>query len=220
MLGGFFPAGELLKFSATVDAVAFIFEYLFGVYVQVYLIAVCFFWIRGASFEESELFRFAVRRFSYVLEWAGLVVLFGILLLRVPLLLAYFTNIPDVLDYLPIQRVVMCALIITFASVQVSLALHNETLREAIRAHFAFLRQHLRRFAWFLLIAALHFLILMGCDALVRGAMADRLAASILWTTFFVCARGFITGWLLASWVCLFRQGEAGYVAEQLWIQY
>ncbi len=220
VLGNFFPAGELLKFSATVDAVAFIFEYLFGIYIQVYLIAVCFFWIRGASFEEGELFRFGVRRFSYVLEWSGLVVLISTLLLRVPLLLAYFTNIPDVLDYLPIQRVLMSALIITFASVQVSLALHNESLREAITVHFSFMRQHLRRFAWFLLIAALHFVILMGCDALVRAAMADRMAASMIWTVFFVCARGFVTGWLLASWVCLFRQGEKGYVAEQLWIQY
>ena len=220
VLGNFFPAGDLLKFSATVDAVAFIFEYLFGVYIQVYLIAVCFFWIRGASFEEGELFRFAVRRFSYVLEWAGLVVLISTLLLRVPLLLVYFTNIPDVLDYLPIQRVVMSALIITFASVQVSLALHNESLREAIRAHFAFVRRNLRRFAWFLLIAGIHFFFLMSCDALARAAMADRVAASMIWTILFVCARGFITGWLLASWVCLFRQGETKHVAEQLWIQY
>ena len=220
VLGSFFPAGELLKFSATVDAVSFIFEYLFGIYIQVYLIAVCFFWIRGASFDEGELFRFGVRRFSYVLEWSGPVVLISILLLRVPMLLAYFTNIPDVLDYLPIQRVLMCALIIVFASVQVSLALHNESLREAVRAHFNFMRAHLRRFGWFLLIAALHFVILMGSDAYVRAAMGDRMAASLVWTTLFVCARGFVTGWLLASWVCLFRQGEKGYVAEQLWIQY
>src|SRR5581483_7036042 len=109
----FLPASGL-QVSATIDAVGAIFEYLFGVYIQVYLIAVCFFWIRGLSFEEGELFRFGVRRFSYVLEWAGLVVFTSTLLLRVPLLLAYFTNIPDVLDYLPIQRVIMCALIILF----------------------------------------------------------------------------------------------------------
>ena len=105
--GGLLPAQGVLQISASVDAVAFIFEYLFGVYIQVYLIAVCFAWIRGLSFEEGELFRFGMRRFSYVLEWAGIVVLVSTLIVRVPLLLAYFMNIPDVLDYLPIERAVM-----------------------------------------------------------------------------------------------------------------
>ena len=113
--GGLVPAAGLLRISATVDAVAFIFEYLFGVYIQVYLITVCFAWIKGLSFEEGELFRFAMRRFSYVLEWAGIVVVLSTLFVRVPLLLAYFTNIPDVLDYLPFQRVIMSGLIIAFA---------------------------------------------------------------------------------------------------------
>src|SRR5439155_25198178 len=39
--GGMVPAAGLLQISATVDAVAFIFEYLFGVYIQIYLITVC-----------------------------------------------------------------------------------------------------------------------------------------------------------------------------------
>src|SRR6266705_3299995 len=133
--GGMVPTAGLLQISATVDAVAFIFEYLFGVYIQIYLIAVCFAWIRGLSFEEGELFRFGMRRFSYVLEWAGIVALVGFLIVRLPLLLAYFMNIHDVLDYLPIERGVMCGLIIAFCSVQIALALHNEALRGAIRAH-------------------------------------------------------------------------------------
>ena len=139
--GGLLPAAGLLQVSASIDAFAFIFEYLLGVYIQVYLIAVCFAWIRGLSFEEGELFRFAMRRFSYVLEWAGIVVLISFLIVRLPLLLAYFMNIPDVLDYLPIERVVMCGIIIAFSSVQISLALHNETLREAIHAHREFIQE-------------------------------------------------------------------------------
>jgi hypothetical protein len=218
--GGLVPAAGLLQISASVDAVAFIFEYLFGVYIQVYLIMVCFTWIRGLSFEEGELFRFAVRRFTYVLKWAGVVVLLSMMLVRVPLLLAYFMNIPNVLDYLPLQRLVMCLLIISFASVQVSLALHNENLREAIRAHRDFLRRNSGRFGWFLLICALHFFFLMACDAIARGAIADRLFALILWKCIFVSARGFITGWLLASWVCLFRQYETGRINQESWIQY
>jgi hypothetical protein len=218
--GGLLPGSELLQISASVDAVAFIFEYLFGVYIQVYLIAVCFAWIRGLSFEEGELFRFGMRRFSYVLEWAGIVVLVSFLIVRLPLLLAYFMNIPDVLDYLPVERMLMCGLIIAFSSVQISLALHNETLREAIRAHREFIRNNLSRFGWFLLICGIHFFFLTTADAIMRGAIADRLVAMIIWKSIFVFLRGFITGWLLASWVCLFRRGETGQVYQQAWIEY
>src|SRR6266446_7794474 len=82
--GGVVPAAGLLQISATVDAVAFIFEYLFGIYIQIYLITVCLTWIRGLSFEEGELFRFAMRRFTYVLKWAGIVVFLSTILVRVP----------------------------------------------------------------------------------------------------------------------------------------
>ena len=60
----------------------------------------------------------------------------------------------------------------------------------------------------------------MACDALVRGAIADRVVALLTWKILFVCARGLITGWLLASWVCLFRQCETGRVMQERWIQY
>ena len=217
---GLVPAAGLLRISATVDATAFIFEYLLGVYIQVYLITVCLAWIKGVSFEEGELFRFAMRRFSYVLEWAGIVVAVSMLIVRLPLLLAYFTNIPGVLDYLPIARVLMSILIIAFCSVQISLALHNETVIEAIRAHVLFVRKNADRLGWFLIICGIHFFGIMVCDAIVRGAIADRLGALFLWKFSFAFLRGIIAGWLLASWVCLFRQCEAGRISGEKWIQY
>jgi len=217
--GRLLPASGLLQISATVDAVAFIFEYLFGVYIQVYLITVCLAWVKGVSFEEGELFRFAMRRFSYVLKWAGVVVLFSTLLVRLPLLLAYFTNIPGVLDYLPIQRCVMSGLIIAFCSVQISLALHNESLGDALRAHRRFIWRNTGPLGWFLLICGIHFFGIMICDAVVRGAIADRLGALFLWKFIFACLRGVITAWLLASWVCLFRQREALRLHQEKWIQ-
>ena len=218
--GGMVPAAGLLRISATVDAVAFIFEYLFGVYIQVYLITVCLAWIRGFGFEEGELFRFAMRRFSYVLRWAGLVVLISTLIVRVPLLLAYFMSVPDVLDYLPLQRVIMSSLIIIFCSVQISLVLHNETLAEALRAHRQFIRYNAGRLGWFLLICGMHFFFVIALDAVVRGAISDRLMALFFWKCLFVVLRGFVTGWLLASWVCLYRQCESGRINQEGSIQY
>jgi hypothetical protein len=217
---GLVPAAGLLRISATVDATAFIFEYLLGVYIQVYLITVCLAWIKGVSFEEGELFRFAMRRFSYVLEWAGIVVAVSTLIVRLPLVLAYFTNIPGVLDYLPVARVLMSALIIVFCSVQISLTLHNETLIEAMRAHGQFVRHNAGRLGWFLVICGVHFFAIMLCDAIMRGAIADRLGALFLWKFGFAGLRGVVTGWLLASWVCLFRQCETRRLRQEKWIQY
>ncbi len=208
---GLLPAAGLLRVAATLDATAFIFEYL---------ITVCLAWIRGLSFEEGELFRFAMRRFSYVLEWAGIVVAVSTLILRVPLVLAYFINIPRVLDYLPIARVLMSGLIIAFCSVQISLVLHNETLIEAMHDHFHFIRKNAARLVWFLVICGIHFYLIMACDAVLRGAIADRLGALLLWKFAFACLRGAVIGWLLASWVCLFRQCETGRIHEERWIQY
>ena len=62
--------------------------------------------------------------------------------------------------------------------------------------------------AWFLIICGLHFFAIMICDAVIRSAIADRLGALFLWKFSFAFLRGMITGWLLASWVCLFRQCE------------
>jgi len=218
--GGAVPAAGLLQISATVDAVAFIFEYLFGVYIQVYLITVCLAWVKGVSFEEGELCRFAMRRFSYVLKWAGIVVLVSTLIVRMPLLLAYFMHIPNVLDYLPLERVIMSGLIVAFCSVQISLALHNETLGAAIRAHRQFIGANAHRVGWFLFTCAMHFFFIMACDAIVRAAITDRLVVLFLWKCIFVSLRGLITGWLLASWVCFFRQCETDRVDWESRVRY
>lgn len=214
------PTARLFQISATVDAVAFLFEYLLGVYIQVYLITVCFAWIRGLSFAEESLFTFAVRRFSYVLKWSGVVLLVGILAVHLPRMLAYFMEIPDVLDYLPLERAFMCGLILIFASVQISLVLHNERLREAVRSHWEFLRANAGSFGWFLLIAGIHFFFITACDAIARNAIADRALVLLGWKIVYVLLRGLITGWLLASWVCLFRQSERARAGQESWIEY
>jgi hypothetical protein len=114
----------------------------------------------------------------------------------------------------------MSGLIIAFCSVQISLTLHNETLREALHAHAQFIRQNPGRLGWFLIICGIHFFFIMTCDSIVRSAIADRLAALFVWKFIFAFLRGLITGWLLASWVCLFRQCEARRVDQERWIQY
>jgi hypothetical protein len=125
-----------------------------------------------------------------------------------------------VLDYLPLGRGLMAVLILCFGTMQISLTLHNETLSEAFRAHWQFLLRHWVRFGWFLLVAAIHYWFLSLADATVHAAATDRPLALILWKLFFVIARAFVTGWLLAAWVCLYRQCEIGRVNRETWIAY
>ncbi len=216
----FLSPAHLLQTSAAVDTVAFIFEYLCAVYLQVYLITVALAWIKGLTFREGELLRFAMRRFSFVMRWLGLVVLASTLLLRLPLLVAYFRDVPGVLDYLPIGRCLMALLLICFCAMQISLVLHNETLREAFRAHWQFVRRHSYRLVWFLIICGLHYWFLSLADSVIRAAATERLLALLLWKICYVLARAFVTGWLLASWVSLFRQCEIGRVDRESWIRY
>jgi hypothetical protein len=216
----YLPAARILQTSAAIDTAAFVFEYLCGIYIQVYLITVCLAWIKGLHFEEEELFRFAMRRFTFVLKWVALVAAASTLLLRIPLLIAYFRNVPNVLDYLPTGRWLMCALIVAFGSMQISLTLHNERLREAFHAHRDFLRKNGFRFAWFLLISAVHFWLLTFSLTAVHIAAAERPIALILSEILFALARGLVIGWMLASWVCLFRQCEIGRIKRESWIRY
>jgi len=148
------------------------------------------------------------------------VVAVSTLILRLPLVLAYFINIPGVLDYLPIARLLMSGLIIAFCSVQISLALHNETLIQAMSDHIHFAQKNAGRLAWFLVICGIHFYGIMLCDAILRGAIGDRLGALFLWKFTFACVRGMVTGWLLASWVCLFRHCDTGGIHQKKSIQY
>lgn len=216
----FLSPAHFLQTSAAVDSVAFIFEYLCAVYLQVYLIAVSLAWIKGLHFREGDILRFAMRRFSFVLKWVGLVVLATTLLLRLPLLVAYFRDMPGVLDYLPIGRAAIALLLLCFATMQVSLVLHNEGLGEAFEAHWLFLREHTWRFVWFLLICGLHFWFLALADEVIRAAATERPLALIVWKLGYILARALVTGWLLASWVCLFRQCEIGRADRESWIRY
>jgi hypothetical protein len=217
---GFMTQARFLQTSAAVDTIAFIFEYLCAVYLQVYLMAIALVWIKGAHFREGELLRFAIRRFSFVLKWVGIVILASTLLLRVPLLIAYFRELPGVLDYLPAARTVMSVFIILFAAMQISLVLHNESLAEAFRAHWRFVRRESYRFLWFLLIVGLHYWLLSVADTVIREAAVDRPLALIAWKILYVFARSFVTAWLLASWVLFFRQCEIGSVDREAWIRY
>ncbi len=78
------------QWSPVVVWLSFLFEYLFGVAVQMYLILMAYLWVRGLSFTHHDLLEFAIRRFSYVMKWAAVVMLLSTLCIDAPLILKNF----------------------------------------------------------------------------------------------------------------------------------
>lgn len=210
------PGLWVVRWSTLIDSLSFFFEYLFGVCIQIYLILIVYAWVRGLSFTHAHLLDMAIRRFSFVMRWAGVVLLVSSLLIvlpRVYALVVHFEDLPFVektVRYIDtIARPVLAVFLILFASMQITLTFHSETLRKALGDHLAFLRRHGWKFFWFLLIAGLHFFLLSLLNrTLIRG-LGPETAPALAWNLLYPLVAAGVAGWLLASWVCLFKRCEA-----------
>ncbi len=193
---------------------ASLWEYLFGLAVQVYLILHAFAWVRGITFDRSAMEDLSIRRFASGSKWAAIVLLTGFLLVELPLVLAnypqwqwLFPNDPQRTETrLNAARILIGIILIIFSSMQAWLALHGETLAQAFAAHWRFLKTNAASVVWFILIAATHFWILCFSRAVALAGFGSDTAMGILWTVTWPWIVGPISGWLLASWICLFKK--------------
>jgi len=193
---------------------SFLFEYLFGVCIQIYLILLAYAWVRGISFTHAALLDVAIRRFSYVVKWAALVMLLSTLLIDAPLILKNFPqtaswfppekNIFD--ERLTIARALLAGFLLLTASMQITLTFHSESWRQALREHLKFVRRNWPAFGWYLVLAALHFYALHVCDLSVRRGVGEGTALWVAWTLLFPWIAALVAAWMLASWVCVFKR--------------
>jgi hypothetical protein len=147
-------------------SVAFAFEYLLGVGVQVFLILLAFAWIRGLSFQREALVEVAIRRFVVVLPWSSLILLLTLVIIDLPLILknfpataTYFVE-DEILDHwLGLARAILVGLVLLTAGVQIRLALHSSSWRQALREHFTMVFRAWWPFGWFVVVALLHFFL-------------------------------------------------------------
>jgi hypothetical protein len=196
-----------------VVSVAFAFEYLLGVGVQVFLILLAFAWIRGLSFDREALAEVAVRRFVVVLPWAALILLISWLSIDLPLMLKnfpatspYFVE-TDIFDrWLLLARAGLTGLILLGAGVQVRLALHSSSWRQALREHFRMMTRAWWPFGWFLVIALLHFFFWTALRENVSLGVGEGTALWVAWRLVSPWIAGVIGAWLLASWVCVYKR--------------
>jgi hypothetical protein len=217
----------LLETAVLIDWLSFLFEYLFGVCIQVYLILLAYVWVRGMKFTHGHLLDFAIRRFSLVARWALVVMALSTLLIHLPLILSV---IPLTAEMLPTSAVVyyidgfsrptLAVFLLLFPAMQITLTFHSESLRQALRHHFRFVAQNFWLLAWFVLLAALHFYCINTLNTGILQGKGEGTAIAIVWQLLYPVLQALVAGWLLASWVCLYKRCEHDKVLDEDWIKF
>jgi hypothetical protein len=211
-LNQYFDGILLLRVGAIIDWLSFQFEYLFGLLIQIFLVVLTFVWIRGLNAEPRRIFEFALQRAVFAAKWAGVVLAATLLLIHLPLLISYawitqqtnFTN--AVVQFIEQTARPLIALgLVLFCSMQITLILHNETLREAILEHAQLVRKRWRRIFWFLVVAGLHLFLISWLNDFLGDAFPKFSMPSLLLGVLFTLGKAFLAAWFLASWVCLYR---------------
>ncbi len=205
---------ELLVITSLVNGLSFVFEYLLGTCLQVYLILIAYGWVRGLNFRRAHVLHFAVRRMGFVLKWAVVIIAVTLAIIHVPLFVeAWFTGDPVSWSTFAvveaIARPTLAAAMIALATIQIRLALHNDSLRGAAAAHWQFLKRNGFSCLVFLLAALA---MLFSLQAVQRGISAwlETALWSNVWTTLLEVLSAMLMGWVLASWVCFYKRTEAG----------
>ena len=222
------PAAGLLWFqwAPVVVWLSSLFEYLLGVGIQIYLVLLAYVWVRGLSFTHQHLRDFAVRRFSFVVKWAALVMLLSSLFIEAPLILKNFAPFAQWFPeatlftaWLQPARAALATFLLLSATMQITLTFHNESWSNAVLDHLRFLARHSWPFAWFLIIAALHLYALHVLNLSVRKGVGEGGALWVLWTLLFPWLAALVSAWLLASWVSLFKRCDSPRATTDNWLK-
>lgn len=217
----------LLAVASIVDWLSFLFEYLFGVCIQIYLILLVYAWVRGLHFTPSHLLDFAIRRFSAVMKWTLIVMAMSTVFIYFPLILSnLFPNSvlvsgPNAIHYIDhVARPFLAAFLLFFCTLQITLTFHSESLRRAMKDHFKFWRKNVSPLVWFFAIAFIHFYGFSFFNGILRHGLGEGTAVGILWQLAAPIIEAFIAGWMLASWVCIFRRADTGRSQHENWIAF
>jgi len=226
-LGKFIPGELLLPPAFLLDWLSILFEYLFGVCIQIYLILLVDVWVRGIDFTPQHLLDFAIRRFSAVMKWAAVVLGVSSLAIYLPQIVALLPpfsqriNPYDMEAYVNhVARPAMALALIGSASVQITLIFHSESLRQALRDHFHFAWQNAVPLTWFLLIALVHFYGYHFLNGVLRAGLGEGTASGLTWQLSAPLLETFLAAWLLASWVCWFKKTGSTRSHDKDWVAY
>ncbi len=216
----------IVQCSLVIDWLSFLFEYLFGVCIQIYLILTVFAWVRGITFTHRHLLDVAIRRFSFVVRWAVVVMIASTLAIHLPLIAS---NMEPFSHWMPPEKTIpyidqwarpaLTAFLVLFSTVQIILTFHSESLVKALSDHMGFLRRNWWRFLWFLVIAGLHFFLLTVLNEGFVQGWGEGTAITIGWRMIYPLFAALVSGWMLATWACLYKRCESGARPDN-WIKF
>jgi len=179
------------------------------------------------TFTHPNLIDLAIRRFSYVVKWAAIIMLLSTLFIDAPLILKNFRTLQPFFPEeelfgtrLTLARAGLATFILLTATMQIMLTFHNESWRHAMRDHWRFIARRWWPFSSFLIVAALHLFFLHVCDLAARRGLGDGTALWVTWTLLFPWLAAAVSGWLLASWVSVFRRCDPARVTTDNRVQF
>jgi len=243
VMGSRMPGLPLLECSFFVDWLSFLFEIMFGVCVQIYLILMVYAWVRGLNFTRQHLLDFAIRRFSFVMKWSAIMMLVSTVFISLPQIVTvippftHYVSPVSVLFYYNdhVARPLLVAFLVLFSGMQIILTFHSETLRKAFGDYLHFLRKDWWPLIWFLIVAFIHFYALNVLNGVVSAGFANLpeqtagadfekgsviTVVTVAWRVIYPLLAAFVGGWMLATWVCLYKRSEAGRIHADNWIKY
>lgn len=200
---------SILGLGATINLLSFIFEFLLGTTIQLCLLFTAYGWVRGLSLNDERLLPFAVRRLGYVLKWSLVIVAATLLIFHLPFLLDSLHSGSMTWNPELWARPFLSVATLLFGTVQIHLAFHNTTLKGAVIANFRFLRTSGLHYLGFLLTAFGFLLIAQVVPTFGLEIFGGSLAG-VAWAILAQTLAAGVGGWLLASWVCFFKQRSSG----------
>jgi hypothetical protein len=209
---------EHVPFAAElgIDLLSTVFELLLGIFFLTYLMLMAYAWRRGLHFENSKLLHVAMRRSGFVLKWSLLLAALALTLILLPLhagiLFAPGEDIDAMCEWFSawIGRPAVTAVALFFCPVQAILVFHNESLRHALRDSRRIVRQEWTRILPFLAACFALFLLLLSAADFVVMRLGAETSAGFCTLVFFAWLESLLAGWLIASWVCLYKSLSAG----------
>lgn len=210
-LSHYLPLTLLMIGAGALNLLSALFEFLLGVYIQVFLLLTAFAWIKGMDVSRRKLLHFALRRFAFVAKWAFLLLAINLVFLQLPLLGINLLDQSDGQGHqffdlaYRLASLLLGLLMLSFATVQVGLALHNESLGKAISDHLFWMRYHGWKFAGFFLAS---FCLLLATGEFFAWALGGFTNVdALLPITLRVlqpAVTALLSGWILAAWVVFY----------------
>jgi len=198
---------------------AFAFEYALGVFVQVALALRILEWLRGMHFEGERFLHTVTRRFVVVWHWFWIIFVVSSLLFYLPPILGVVFGRSTVLPGWLNGDLLFALVLVPFAPVQALLIFHNYRLGEALAGSFRFMRQHPGTMAWIILLAWMHWMVLETFMLWLTASLGGINLFAWLARLLLAGAVAFLTGWLFATWITLFKQIETGHGTERNWLK-